>query len=284
VFVFGLIKIGDITQAVGWVATSLAEETLIETWLGEEVEPGEFYLPVQRHVSAPFQDIPDAWHQAYPSGQEIFDFVLHRIPGATWSKSLDTLLLKRRETEFALYRSLEESISLPRIKEGFDSVDDFIQYALSISNRRKSRAGRSLELNLEAVFRDEKLCFESQAPTENGKKPDFLFPSAKAYHSRHYPTDSLHLVAAKTTTKDRWRQVIDEADRIRLKHLFTLQQGVSPRQLEHMQASGIRLVVPEPYLKAYPPDWRNKILTLEQLIRHIRVHQSAIGNMEQWTA
>jgi type II restriction enzyme len=219
------------------------------------------------------EDIPPAWLQDYPSGREIFDFVLERVPFVSWKRSLDALLLRRREVEFALYRSIEERIALPRIREGFGAVDEFVQYALSISNRRKSRAGRSLELNLEAIFREKQLRFESQAQTENGKRPDFLFPSEKAYRNANYPTDGLHLVAAKTTTKDRWRQVIDEADRIRIKHLFTLQQGISSRQLIQMQASGIQLVVPEPYLVAYPLDWRNKILTLEQLTQTIHARQ-----------
>lgn len=284
VFVFALIQTAKGYEAIGWIARTLEEEQLIEYWLGEEVEPGQFYMPDNRHAPDHTPDIPSEWLVSFPSGREIFDWIVHQYPRATWQSSLDKLLLKRREKEFTLYRTLEESIVLPRIQEGFQSVDDFVKYALSIANRRKSRTGKSLELNLEAVFRDEKLYFETQAETEHGKKPDFLFPSQKAYRDSTFPSDHLQLVAAKTTTKDRWRQVIDEAERIRTKHLFTLQQGISSRQLQQMEASGIQIVAPEPYLSAYPEEWREKILTLEQLTNAIRQKQASIRDIERWTA
>ena len=56
------------------------------------------------------------------------------------------------------------------------TVNEFIKYSHSVSNRRKSRTGNSLELNLESIFRYEDLSFETQAITELKKKPDFLFP------------------------------------------------------------------------------------------------------------
>jgi len=284
VFVFALIETERGHEAIGWVAATREEENLIETWLGEEVEPGEFYMPLPQPDTGLDSEIPVEWLEAFPTSKEIFAWISEQYPRAEWTSTLDKLLLKRREAEFALYRTLENRIVLPRILDGFDSVDTFIQYALSIANRRKSRTGKSLELNLEAIFKDEHLYFESQAMTENGKKPDFLFPSAMAYQDQAYPTNGLHLVAAKTTTKDRWRQVIDEAERIRIKHLFTLQQGVSPRQLQQMEASGIQLVVPAPYLTSYPPDWREKILTLEQLTDTIRQQQSSIRDIRRWRA
>ena len=284
IFVFALFRAGDEASAVGWVASSLEEENLIEAWLSEEVEPGEFYMPIrQRRIETRFL-FPEKWLEAFPTGKEIFDLILQQLPRANWHSSIDKLLLKRRQIEFDLYRTLENKIALPRILEGFSTVDDFIKYALSVSNRRKSRTGKSLELNLEAIFQDEKLYFEAQTETEHSKRPDFLFPSGKAYRNPTFPNTHLQLVAAKTTTKDRWRQVIDEAERIHTKHLFTLQQGISPRQLHQIETSHIQLVVPEPYLKAYPEEWRTKILTLKQLTDTIRTNQSTIKNIEQWTA
>jgi hypothetical protein len=177
IFVFALIKSGNKITAGGWVASDLEEENLIESWLGEEVEPGEFYMPVSQNSTESHLEFPKEWLEAFPSGIEIFDWVLYQLPRSDWPLSIDKLLLKRRQAEFDLYRTLENKIILPRILEGFVSVDDFIKYALSVSNRRKSRTGKSLELNLEAIFRDEKLYFDTQAKTEHGKRPDFLFPS-----------------------------------------------------------------------------------------------------------
>ena len=61
--------------------------------------------------------------------------------------------------EFDVFTEIERHYVLPNIKDGFSSVDEFIKYANSIANRRKSRAGTSLELHLESIFRYEKLQF-----------------------------------------------------------------------------------------------------------------------------
>ena len=50
------------------------------------------------------------------------------------------------------------------------------------------------------------------------------------------------MLAAKTTCKDRWRQIINEADRIKLKHLITLQEGVSEAQFREMQEAGVQRI------------------------------------------
>ena len=282
IFLFALKKEGDGFVSIGWVASSLAEEDLIESWLGNEVEPGEFYMPHQGVEDKREFEIPDAWFKEFPTGREIFDYIVELLPRKKWKGSIDKLLLKRREIEFSIYRRIENESVLPVIKKGFNSVDDFIRYAHSVSNRRKSRTGRSLELNLETIFRDEKLYFEAQAVTENRKRPDFLFPSSKAYQDPLFPDYCLRLVAAKTTCKDRWRQVIDEAKRIEVKHLFTLQQGISTAQLKQMYESRVHLVVPEPYLSTYPLEWRAKILTLEKLTKTIRCEQDMIKDIKRW--
>ncbi|GGK07452.1 type II restriction endonuclease [Parabacteroides faecis] len=80
------------------------------------------------------------------------------------------------------------------------------------------------------------------------KKPDFIFPGSKEYHNLLFSNDKLILLGAKTTYKDKWRQIINEADRIPIK---TLQQGISRNQLAEMKKSKVTLVVPQPYLKSF---------------------------------
>lgn len=66
------------------------------------------------------------------------------------------------------------------VQSGFGSVNEFIALANSVSNRRKSRAGKSLELHLEQLFNEYGLkTFETQAVTEGNKKPDFYSPLRK---------------------------------------------------------------------------------------------------------
>jgi len=222
------------------------------------------------------------WRTTFPTGREIFQHTVSFLPRAPWSHSMDELLLKRRELEFKIFEKIEQLEVLPNISGGFTSVEEFIKYAHSVSNRRKSRTGTSLELNLEAIFRDERIAFETQAITENRKKTDFLFPSGRAYHDHTFPEIKLHMLASKTCCKDRWRQVLNEANRIVPKHLFTLQQGVSGNQLQEMEDNNVKLVVPAPYRTSFPKEWRGSLMTLEGFISHVRSQQAAMADLDKW--
>jgi type II restriction enzyme len=174
----------------------------------------------------------------------------------------DSLLLGWLDTEYSLFKAIENARYKSRISRPFSSVEELIQFANTLLNRRKSRAGKSLEHHLAAIFRMENLKFGTQVETENRNKPDFIFPGGDAYHDPGYPESSLVFLGAKTTCKDRWRQILKEADRIREKHLFTLQQGISEHQLAKMYENNIVLVVPRPYLNSFPSGFRSRILTL----------------------
>ncbi|HDJ1101918.1 TPA: restriction endonuclease, partial [Escherichia coli] len=165
---------------------------------------------------------------------------------------------------------VEELHVLDIIRKGFGSVDEFIALANSVSNRRKSRAGKSLELHLEHLFIEHGLRhFTTQAVTEGNKKPDFLFPSAEAYHNAEFPAEKLRMLAVKTTCKDRWRQILNEADKIHQVHLFTLQEGVSQTQYREMREAGVRLVVPSSLHKKYPEPVKAELMTLGSFIAEL---------------
>ena len=187
----------------------------------------------------------------------------------------DARLLKRRECEYEIFQSVEEAIELPIIRRGFSSVKEFIDRAQTVLQRRKSRSGRSLELHVREIFLEGGLSegkeFSCQAESESGKRPDFIFPSSTAYQDPYFPESRLRMLAAKTTCKDRWRQILNEADRIRTKHLLTLQEGVSEKQFREMTGSGVSLVVPEGLQNAYPGSVRPHLVTLESFIGDIRI-------------
>lgn len=178
----------------------------------------------------------------------------------------DRQLIEWIEMEYNLFRQIEMARYSDMLNKGFDSVEEFVRIANKVLNRRKSRAGKSLENHLAAAFTDNDILFEEQCKTEGNKQPDFIFPDCNSYHNQNFPTDRLVFLGAKTTCKDRWRQIINEADRIPCKHLFTLQQGVSSRQIDEMLSERITLVVPAPYLSAFPPEKRKSILTLKQFM------------------
>jgi hypothetical protein len=162
---------------------------------------------------------------------------------------------------------------MPRINSGFDSVEAFVEFAGSLTNRRKSRSGRSLELHARLIFSEEAVPFSWQARTEYKKAPDFIFPSQDAYHDPDFPAESLRMLATKTTCKDRWRQVLNEADRIPHKHLLTLQEGVSESQFREMQDAGVRLVVPMSLMPSYPDEIRTDLLSFERFLAELRATQ-----------
>ena len=183
----------------------------------------------------------------------------------------DRKLLDWTDAEYRLFRAVEHARYGDLIKAGFSSVEDFVGVANQVLNRRKSRAGKSLEHHLAAIFDGNGIAYQAQAITEGNKRPDFLFPSEKAYHTADWPVDRLASLAAKTTCKDRWRQVINEADRLRdrKKFLCTLQQGISSAQMDEMEAEQVILVVPKPYIGTYPADRRGRIWTLAKFVSYL---------------
>ncbi len=186
----------------------------------------------------------------------------------------DDMLLKWLAAEFDLFKTIENYRYSDRIQTPFKNVEELIVYANTILNRRKSRAGKSLEHHLTEIFKKSALDFEMQVVTEENKRPDFIFPGSAYYHNATTDPGRLVFLAAKTTCKDRWRQVLNEADRIPEKHLFTLQQGISTNQLNEMYKYNVILVVPEPYLKSFPVSFRSRILNLESFLTHVKTKQS----------
>jgi len=264
-----------------WVCENKIEEDFIEKEIGE-ILPGQSLFERSdslfgglalnlRSLSSSIK-IPESWKTNFPKGRELID---HLDVGVKFkSKNADSLLLERRDAEFSLFRQVEELHVLDQIKLGFQSVDDFIRMANSVGNRRKSRSGRSLEIHLEKIFHHFGLTeFTAQCITEGNKRPDFIFPSAEAYHDPDFDALNLKMLAVKTTCKDRWRQILNEADRVGKMYLLTLQEGVSINQFNEMLAERVILVVPEPLHKKYPKELRPKLMSVSQFIEECKCIQ-----------
>jgi len=141
-------------------------------------------------------------------------------------------------------------------------VDGFLAFSLSVQNRRKARAGQSLENHLEALFAARGILFGRGVETENRNKPDFLFPGAAAYRDPAFPDNRLTMLGAKSTCKDRWRQVLSEAARIEDKHLLTLEPGISENQTDEMRAKRLKLVLPSRLHRTYRPAQQGWLMSL----------------------
>ncbi len=200
----------------------------------------------------------------------------HSISKSDFIKSPDSLLLSWLDAEYRLFRLIEEKIYSGKLKNAFESVDEFVRIANEVLNRRKSRAGKSLEHHLSELFSKNDLVFEEQALTEGKKRPDFLFPNSSCYHNFEFPAKDLVVLGAKTTCKDRWRQVLSEADRVEEKYLFTLQQGISLSQLKEMSDAKLTLIVPKPYIQSFPKAYQNQLKDLSEFIGIVKRRQDNI--------
>lgn len=213
----------------------------------------------------------------FPSSEEmsqearILTFEKNKLEKRLVISNPDKILLDWTEEEYRLFRAIENYRYGDLIQHGFGSVDEFVSLANRVLNRRKSRAGKSLEHHLSAIFDENHIRYTAQAVTEGNKKPDFLFPSEADYHNMTFSIEKLCSLAAKTTCKDRWRQILNEGDRFRgrYKFLCTMQQGISSAQMDEMQAEMVILVVPRPYISAYPKDKQDRIWTIKKFLDHV---------------
>jgi hypothetical protein len=168
--------------------------------------------------------------------------------------------------EELLFRTLEKDIVSGRLAQGFDDVDDFMAFSLSVHNRRKSRAGYALEHHLQAIFDANDVRYSRGAVTEHKSRPDFIFPGIDEYRDQSFAAEGLTMLGVKATCKDRWRQILAEADRIEQKHLATLEIGISQNQTAEMRATGVTLVLPAPLHASFTQSQHPELLTLREFI------------------
>jgi hypothetical protein len=216
--------------------------------------------------------IIDRFGTVFPKTQAFSDLARLTLPQVDARDDPDEALVAWLAHEEALFRRLERRAVMARLEQGFGSgesldVDGFLYFSLQVQNRRKSRMGRAFENHLQAVLRAFRVTFEAQAVTEHGNTVDFLFPGSAEYHDPLYPTDALTMLAAKSTCKDRWRQVLPEARRISHKHLITLEPAISAAQTAQMQAEQLQLVVPRPIQVSYSTAQQGGLLSVTDFLQ-----------------
>ncbi len=78
------------------------------------------------------------------------------------------------------------------------------------------------------------------------------------------------MLAAKSVCKERWRQILPEADRIGAKHLVTLEPGISAAQTDQMMAHAVQLIVPQSLQPSYTSDQSEWLWSLDRFVQHVR--------------
>ena len=231
---------------------------------------------------------PDAFDQlvkkfglAFPRTVAFSAFARASLTGIDPLADPDAALVAWMEQEELLFRTLEREIVAERLKDGFVTggaadVDGFLSFSLSVQNRRKSRAGFAFAHHTEAILKAYGIPHRREATTEKRAGADFLFPGEAEYADPAFPTGRLRMLAVKTTCKDRWRQVLAEADRIKQKHLLTLEPAISRAQTAEMQAQHLRLVLPAALHATYHDDQRGWLMNVKGLLEEIAFHEKFV--------
>lgn len=214
----------------------------------------------------------------FPSTKAFSEYARNTITDVDPIEEPDTALVKWVNREEALFKLMEQHLISERLKSGFVTegkvdVDAFIQFSLSVHNRRKSRAGLSLENHIEALLKNQNILYSHTPITENKSKPDFIFPGIEAYKDMKYPHIYLTMLGAKSTCKDRWRQVLSEADRIEKKHLLTLESAISENQTNEMMDKKLQLVLPLPLHETYTMAQRSWLYSVKMFLEEVKEKQ-----------
>lgn len=191
----------------------------------------------------------------FPKTVEFSAYARSTIPDVSSIDNPDTALVVWMEREEILFRTLEKHLVGDKLRgltsAGVVDTEPFFKLMQSAQQRRRARAGSALENHLEQIFTEHGVTYTRAGVTENKLKPDFIFPSITYYHDADFPQTRLTMLASKSTCKDRWRQILNEAARIPYKHLLTLEPSISESQTAEMQRERVQLVLPRSLHSSY---------------------------------
>lgn len=166
----------------------------------------------------------------------------------------DAIMKISREIEYRIYRGHElrrrASELLSILSGGSDLATTVVRkypeidaVLLSASQQRKTRAGRSFEHHIAAALEAGNVLYQEQAVT-GGRRPDFVMPDLLTLSSKTRSRSDALVLAAKTTLRERWKQVSSERLNCDV-YLATVDDRVAKTSIHEMASAGIQLVVPE---------------------------------------
>ncbi len=163
-----------------------------------------------------------------------------------------------------------------RLVDGWHEIDALM---LSASQQRKSRAGSSYEHHIEAMLTAGGIPFEKQVIIESRKRPDFILPSLAFVDSGKNGAETGLILSAKTTLRERWKQVEREKGRRRL-FLTTVDENIASNAIEEMASIGVYLVIPESLRQAKETEYagHENVMSFKQFCVDV-----VRPNLETWT-
>lgn len=235
----------------------------------------EMGITVEENEANYLDEMLVRFNGTFPKTREFSEYARSTLKDIDALDDPDIVLMNWMEREEILFRTLERYLISERLNRGFnDDVDSFIQYSLSVQNRRKSRVGQALENHVEQIFVARGIKYSRTPITENRSKPDFIFPGITEYHTPDFDERLLTMLGVKSTCKDRWRQVLAEANRIHCKHLLTLETAISENQTNEMIVNRLRLVIPEGLHNTYTSDQQKILMNMKEFIERVSGKQN----------
>ena len=172
----------------------------------------------------------------------------------------DGAMVEWFETTNELFFAFERSLLQGRLDSAFANrtqidIDLFLEVAKSVLNSRKSRAGTSFEEHLKALFNATQISFTHAARTSlpNGTRPDFLLPCRSVYLDPSTPDEVLAVLAAKTSAKERWLQILGEGTRDSARYMASMDRDLTRDQVTTMASAGVSPVLPRAYIERHYP-------------------------------
>lgn len=225
--------------------------------------------------------------ERHPSAAEFSAFARSRCATVAPQDDPDQALFDWFMFTYDLYLGYEEQLVQPLLNEHFAGksnidVREFFAVASRLKNARFSRAGGSFEAQVAALFDAVGLSYTAQSTRmPDGSKPDFLLPNRAAYDS--IDSESLKLVTfvgAKTTTRERWQQLVAEAQRLGERHMFTMDEKLNQSKVETMSKKGVIPVLPLPRIReSYGArDFRSQLMPVSEFIALARRRELALRN------
>ena len=242
-------------------------------------------IEIEENAETYLEDMLHRFGGGFPKTKDFSSYARSTLNDISPLDNPDAVLMSWMEREEILFRTLEKHIIGEQLisgplftREEFNGkqsvdVDGFLHYSLSIQNRRKSRVGQAFENHVEQLFINRNIRFDRAKITENNSKPDFIFPGIAEYHDRFFDVSLLTMLGVKSTLKDRWRQVLVEAEKITCKHLLTLQAAISENQTNEMQTHQLQLVVPNAIRNSYTKQQQRWLMSMDDFVNLVLMRQ-----------
>lgn len=198
--------------------------------------------------------------------QQVADKLLSNIKKDELKNNFSTYLNQMQDEIYSTYLTAQKKSGQIVIDNQINSTgsvdfDQMDKFFLSISQSRKSRAGKAFEFIIDEMLTRLGYPFSDQVVID-GAKPDYVMPSEEYF--RQKPLDSI-IFTAKRTLRERWRQVVTEANKGYGYYLATIDEKITRSQIEQAESHKIYIVVPKS-LKETVPAYVNSysVISFEQ--------------------